>query len=139
MRIGRWAPRLSRAGGITATATVAAVARARPIVQGGLLELRVLASLLAANARKAGIELDAGLVRTTTVEVYLDPRRRIELRYRGSRAGRALAAHWIRGSVSTPAHADALAEERILAIDGIDLPHLQRQWKMPLRIAQPFV
>jgi hypothetical protein len=127
LRLARWVPRMSRVGGVTTAVTVTSANRARQAVQRGLMELRVLASLLAQRARDAGTAVDKGFIRAATVEIYLDPRRRIDFRYRGPRAGRVLAARWIRDAVANP---DGIhrAKERIEAIERLDLQSLVNRW-----------
>lgn len=126
----------SAAGGTTRWAVTAANAvmtsatRARKASNDGWNQLRVLASYLVARARAADLELDPGLVRAVAVSIYLDPRRKIDRGYRGSRAGTAVAARWARDAVMPPNDAmrRELAEERVTAVERLDLAASVAEW-----------
>jgi len=113
-----------------ANAVMTSATRARKASNDGWHQLRVLASFLVARARAAELELDAGLVRTVAVSIYLDPRRRVDLGYQGSRAGTAVAARWARDAAmpANEAMRRELAEERVAAIERLDLAALVVEW-----------
>jgi hypothetical protein len=113
-----------------ANAVMMSATRARHASSDGWNQLRVLASYLVARARTADLELDSGLVRAVAVSIYLDPRRKVDLGYRGSRAGTAMAARWARDAAMPPNDAmrRELADERVSAIERLDLAALVAEW-----------
>jgi len=113
-----------------ANAVMMSAARARKASSDGWNQLRVLASYLVARARAAELELDPGLVRAVAVSIYLDPRRKVDLGYQGSRAGTAVAARFARDAAMPPNDAmrRELAEERVAAIERLDLAAAVVDW-----------
>jgi len=119
----RWA--LTAANAVMTSAT-----RARKASNDGWNQLRVLASFLVARARAEDLDLDEGLVRAVAVSAYLDPRKKVDLGYRGSRAGTAVGTRWARDAAMPPNDAmrRELAEERVAAIERLDLSELVAEW-----------
>jgi hypothetical protein len=113
-----------------ANAVVASATKARKASADGWNQLRVLASYLAGRARAAGLDLEEGLVRAVTVSIYLDPRKPVDLGYRGSRAGTAISARWVRDAAMSPSEAARrdLVEARVAAIERLDLDQLLIDW-----------
>lgn len=129
-RSGATAGGTSRWAVTAANAVMTSAARARKASNDGWNQLRVLASYLVARARAADLELDKELVRAVAVSIYLDPRKKIDLGYRGSRAGTTVAARWARDAAMPPNDAmrRELAEERVAAVERLDLPALVAEW-----------
>jgi hypothetical protein len=129
-RSGAAAGGTSRWAVTAANAVMMSATRARHASSDGWNQLRVLASYLVARARTADLELDSGLVRAVAVSIYLDPRRKVDLGYRGSRAGTAMAARWARDAAMPPNDAmrRELADERVSAIERLDLAALVAEW-----------
>ena len=129
-RSGAAAGGTSRWAVTAANAVMMSATRARKASSDGWNQLRVLASYLVARARAAELELDPGLVRAVAVSIYLDPRRKVDLGYRGSRAGTAVAARWARDAAMPPNDAmrRELAEERVAAVERLDLADLLAEW-----------
>lgn len=129
-RSGAEAGGTSRWAVTAANAVMMSATRARHASSDGWNQLRVLASYFVARARTAGLEVDSGLVRAVAVSIYLDPRRKFDLGYRGSRAGTAMAARWARDAAMPPNDATRrdLAGERVAAIERLDLAALVAEW-----------
>jgi hypothetical protein len=110
------------------TGAVVVGSRARVAVGRGLREVQVLASYLGGRAAREDAELDDRLLRTLTVAVYLDPTKTVDFRYRGKRAGAALAGQWTANALrSGPAPATRV-RSWVGAIDALDLAELQAEW-----------
>jgi hypothetical protein len=131
-RSGATASGTSRWAVTAANAVIASATRARSASNDGWNQLRVLASYLVARARAEDVdlELDEGLVRAVAVSIYLDPRKKVDLGYRGARAGTAVAARWARDAAMPPNDAmrRELAEERVAAIERLDLAASVADW-----------
>lgn len=107
-------------------ATTALVGSARH----GVHELQVLASLLVARFRAAGIPADRGLVRAVTVSVYLDPARPPDLDTRVTTSSAALARRWILRTIPWWFHnAERRTDRRVRAIEALDLRRLHDAWR----------
>jgi hypothetical protein len=132
-RLARLIARFSRFNVSAAVITAAptAVSGIRHAIAGGLVQLRVLASFLSSRARADGVALDKALIRAVTVEVYLHPRDDLRFRYTRGGAGRAVATHWARDAASggNERTQRKLADERVAAIDRLDLRALDHQWR----------
>jgi len=103
--------------------------RARVAVGRGLREVQVLASYLAGRSAREGVELDDRLLRAITVAVYVDPTKKVDLRYRGKRAGAALAGQWTSNALrSGPARA-SVVNAWVSAIDNLPLAELSSEWE----------
>jgi hypothetical protein len=103
--------------------------RARVAVGRGLREVQVLASYLAGRSAREGVELDDRLLRAITVAVYVDPTKKVDLRYRGKRAGAALAGQWMSNALrSGPARA-SVVNSWVSAIDNLPLAELSSEWE----------
>lgn len=119
--------------GVAATAaelSAATVRRTRTTVERGVLELKVLSSLLASQARRERVALDKALIRAVTVEIYLDPQGPVGLGYRGSRASRKLTKRWAQEAAASSSDEDLYARSdlRIKAIERLDLHDLTKRW-----------
>ena len=108
-------------------ATTALVGSARH----GVHELQVLASLLVAWLRAAGLPADRGLVRAVTVSVYLDPGRPPDLDTRVTTSSATLARRWILRTIPWWFHGDPArkTDKRVRAIEGLDLQRLHDTWR----------
>jgi hypothetical protein len=108
-------------------ATAALIGSARH----GVHELQVLASLLVARFRAAGITPDRGLVRAVTLSVYLDPGRPPDLDTRVTNSSTTLARRWIVRTIPWWFHGDPAKKtnRRIRAIEGLDLGALHATWR----------
>jgi hypothetical protein len=103
--------------------------RARVAVGRGLREVQVLASYLAGRSAREGVELDDRLLRAITAAVYVDPTKKVDLRYRGKRAGAALAGQWMSNALrSGPARA-SVVNAWVSAIDNLPLAELSSEWE----------
>lgn len=110
------------------TGAIVVGSRAKAAVGRGLREVQVLASYLAGRAAREGVELDDRLLRTLTVAVYLDPTKTVDFRYRGKRAGAALAGQWTANALrSGPAPATKV-RAWVHAVDELRLRELQDEW-----------
>jgi hypothetical protein len=120
----------SRWAAAAANAVVSSATRGRKASADGWNQLRVLASYLVARARAEGVELEQELVRAVTVSIYLDPRKQVDLGYRGSRAGAAIASRWARDAALPPNEATRreLAHARVGAIERLDLAAVRADW-----------
>jgi len=118
----RWSPWI--------TGALVVGSRARIAVGRGLREVQVLASYLAGRAAREGVELDDRLLRTLTVAVYLDPTKRVDFRYRGKRAGAALAGQWTAYSLRTGPASASRVRAWVHAVDNLRLPELQEEWRL---------
>ncbi len=103
--------------------------RVRKTVSRGLREVQVLASYIAGRAAREGVELDDRLLRAITVAVYLDPSKRVDLRYRGTRAGAALAGQWTVSALrSGPAPASTV-RSWVGAVDELRFAEIAADWQ----------
>ncbi len=114
--------------GATAVATVAvsSVGRLVTTIRRGSADLHVLASLLTASARRAGVELDPHTLRAVAVAAYVDPRRRPDLDLGPGKVASMLVAAWTREAASrmSSAQREERAEQRITAIERLDVKRL---------------
>jgi hypothetical protein len=111
------------------TGAVVIGSRARVAVGRGLREVQVLASYLAGRAAREGVELDDRLLRTVTVAVYLDPTKKVDFRYRGKRAGAALAGQWTTNALRSGPAAVSVVRSWVSAIDALDIAELKAEWE----------
>ena len=113
-----------------AAAAVAATTRATRTARRGLNDLRVLASFLASRARAEHVDLEPGLLRALTLSTYVDPRRRADFRFTGSRGGAAVLGRWSRETTVPPS--DLRRRDDIdawlHAIDRLELDALREEW-----------
>ena len=134
VRLTSWIAKSSRFGGTGATTAVTALLgsgqRARRVIRRGTLQLQVLASFVASRAHRAGITLERDFVRAVTLDVYLEPHRVVEFRYRGRRAGGTIARRWAKDALSS-SDERPLIESRVSAIERLDLDDLHRRWHNP--------
>ncbi len=109
-----------------AAAAVAATTRTTRTARRGLNDLRVLASFLASRAREQRIDLDKSKLRAATLAIYIDPRRRVDMRFSGSRGAAAVLGRWSRDATSTPTEARRrdTADAWVDAIDRLDVATL---------------
>ncbi len=107
---------------------VLAGTRTRHVVRRGLREVQVLASYLAGRAGREEVELDDRLLRTLTVAVYLDPTKKVDFRYRGKRAGAALAGQWAAKALRTGPAPASIVRSWVNAIDRLPLADLTTEW-----------
>ena len=114
-----------------ALALVPATAALIGSTRHGVHELQVLASLLVARFRAAGITPDRGLVRAVTLSVYLDPGRPPDLDARVTNSSTALARRWITRTIPWWFSGDPSKKtnRRIKAIESLDLEALHRTWR----------
>ena len=114
-----------------AAAAVAAATRTTRTVRRGLLDVRVLASYLASQARAQHVVLDKAALRALTLATYTDPRRRVDFRFAGTRGATAVLARWSRDTASTPSDARRRddIDAWIDAIDRLDLAALADEWR----------
>jgi hypothetical protein len=106
--------------------------RARVAVGRGLREVQVLASYLAGRAARDGVELDDRLLRAITVAVYVDPTKKVDLRYRGKRAGAALAGQWTANALRSGPAPASVVHSWVSAIDDLRLVELKAEWERVL-------
>ena len=113
-----------------AAAAVAGATRATRTARRGLNDLRVLASYLASRARDEEIVLQKPLLRAVTLATYTDPRRRVDVRYAGSRGASAVLARWSRDVASSKRESRRRddAEAWVHALDRLDLRALSAGW-----------
>jgi hypothetical protein len=113
-----------------ANAVMSSAARGRKASTDGWNQLRVLASYLVARARTDGVELEQELVRAATVSIYLDPRKAVDLGYRGPRAGTAITTRWARDAALPPNEESRReqAHARVSAVERLDLAQLLTDW-----------
>ena len=106
-----------------AAAAVAATTRTTRTVRRGLNDLRVLASFLMSRAREQRVSLDKSRLRAVTIAIYIDPRRRADLRFSGSRGAAAVLGRWSRDATSNPGEARRrdLTTAWVDAIDRLDV------------------
>jgi hypothetical protein len=60
--------------------------------------------------------------------VYIDPRKKVDFRYRDRRGAAALAGKWGVGVWRTAPSSRATVEEWIRVVDGLDLAALRNAW-----------
>jgi hypothetical protein len=107
---------------------VVAANRTRVAVARGLREVQVIASYVASRAQRDGAEIDDRYLRAVTLAVYIDPRKRVDFRYRGRRGAAALARKWALGVWRTgPTSRDAV-REWLRVVDSLDLTTLRKEW-----------
>jgi hypothetical protein len=106
-----------------AAAAVAATTRTTRTARRGLNDLRVLASFLASRAREQHVTLDKSKLRAVTIAIYIDPRRRADMRFSGSRGAAAVLGRWSRDATSAPTEARRrdITAAWVDAIDRLDL------------------
>jgi hypothetical protein len=102
--------------------------RARIAVSRGLREVQVIASYLASHAERAGVAVDDRFLRAVTLAVYIDPRKRVDFRYRGHRGGAALAGKWAVGVWRTAPSSRDVVREWLRVVDELDLATLRKEW-----------
>lgn len=102
--------------------------RARISVARGLREVQVLASYAASRAERAGVSIDDRFLRALTLAVYIDPRKKVDFRYRGRRGAAALAGKWAVGVWSTAPSPRDVVQEWLRVVDGLDLAGLRKEW-----------
>ena len=85
-----------------------------------------LASYLASRARAQHVVLDKSTLRAATLAIYIDPRRRVDMRFSGSRGGRGARALEPRRDIGTPneSRRSDIADAWVDAIDRLDLAAL---------------
>ena len=103
--------------------------RGRVAVGRGLREVQVLASYLADRAHREGVELDDRLLRAITVAVYVDPTKKVDLRYRGKRGGAALAGQWAANALRSGPASARVVDSWVSAIDNLVLADLRSEWE----------
>jgi hypothetical protein len=106
-----------------AAAAVAATTRTTRTARRGLNDLRVLASFLASRGREQHVTLDKSKLRAATLAIYIDPRRRVDMRFSGSRGAAAVLGRWSRDATSSPTEARRrdITAAWVDAIDRLDL------------------
>jgi hypothetical protein len=98
--------------------------------RGGVRELQVMASLLIARLRRAGLPVERDLVRRTTMALYLRPGRRPDLRQGGGQLGVAVARRWLMRAVpGLGRHRSRDVAARVRAVERLDLQRLVRSWR----------
>ena len=102
--------------------------RARVAVARGLREVQVIASYVASRAKREGVAVDDRFVRAVALAVYIDPRKKVDFRYRDRRGAAALAGKWAVGVWRTAPSSRATVDEWIRVVDGLDLTALRNAW-----------
>jgi hypothetical protein len=126
VRAGRFA-KFPTVAVLTGTAAVAAS------VRGGVGEVQVVGSYLAAKLDEADIKAHPEFVRRVTIEVYLNPARTVDLSNPDDLGASRLLAYWLRHSGAIPIVSRARTERQrrawIDAVDRLDLPALWAEWQ----------
>src|SRR5262245_48890777 len=128
--------RLLRAGRFTRFPTVAVLTGTAAVaasVRGGVGEVQVVGSYLAAKLDAAGIKADREFIRRVTLEVYLSPARAVDLSHPDDLGASRLLAYWLRHSGAIPIVSRARTERQrrawIDAVDRLDLAALWAEWQ----------
>lgn len=128
--------RLVRIGRFTKFPTVAVLTGTAAVassVRGGVGEVQVVGSYLAARLDEAGIKADPDFVRRVTLEVYLNPARPVDLSNPDDLGASRLLAYWLRHSGAIPIVSRSRTERQrrawIDAVDRLDLPALWAEWQ----------
>ena len=92
--------------------------------RAGRRELQVLASYLIHRLREAGLPVERELVRRAATALYLEPRRRPDLRQPASQLVAAVARRWATEIVPGFGRRSRHTTDRIRAVERLDLAQL---------------